>query len=263
MAYAFHRHREGYVGRLNPEERQVLLSLMSQVHSLLARPPVQAGADEFETLLREAGLARLGDELPGATPDDDGSDDPDRDPALDRLLPDAHRTDPLLASEFRRMAGPGLRDRKAATLARAIAAIAANGDGPDGDRHSDGNHAGRKHAERAHDGGAHDGRSHVDGRQGTEAAPDESVLRDGEDREEEVRLDEEQAQAVAIALTDVRLVVGERLGLRTDADADRLEGALASGSLDGEGAWLVAVYDFLTWLQESLTMAMLGGSPAE
>ena len=65
--------------------------------------------------------------------------------------------------------------------------------------------------------------------------------------------DEDEAQAFAVALTDVRLVVGERLALRTDEDADRLERALARDELDEQTGWLVAVYDFLTWLQETLT----------
>lgn len=60
-----------------------------------------------------------------------------------------------------------------------------------------------------------------------------------------------------MALTDVRLVVGDRLQLRTDVDADRLESALANGALDEQAAWLITVYDFLTWLQETLTQAML------
>jgi hypothetical protein len=36
-----------------------------------------------------------------------------------------------------------------------------------------------------------------------------------------------------------------------------LELALAKGALDEEAAWMVAVYDFLTWLQETLAQAML------
>ncbi|MBW3086556.1 hypothetical protein KEM60_02783 [Austwickia sp. TVS 96-490-7B] len=222
MAYAFNREGDHYVGKLDPEERSLIISLFQQVHELVA-PPTAApeGGDEFEMMLRQAGLARLGDELdgmvsvPGSTEaaplpampvptSYDDLDDPERDPALDRLLPDGHRDDPLVAAEFRRMSAPGLRARKATVIATAIEA-----------------------------------------------------LRD--EKDPRVALDEEQARSVAVALTDVRLVVGERLGLRTDADGDRLERDLARGRLDAGTEWLMAVYDFLTWLQESLTSAMLEG----
>lgn len=77
-----------------------------------------------------------------------------------------------------------------------------------------------------------------------------------------VSLDADHARALTMALTDVRLILGERLGLRTDEDAEALHGALER-ALSGEGlldplkAQQMASYDFLTWLQESLTMALL------
>ena len=60
-----------------------------------------------------------------------------------------------------------------------------------------------------------------------------------------------------VALTDVRLVLGERLGLRTDEDADGARGR-GSGELDEDDpqVFMVAIYDFLTWLQESLVHAL-------
>ena len=67
-----------------------------------------------------------------------------------------------------------------------------------------------------------------------------------------------EAPAVMIALTDVRLVMGERLGLRTDEDAERLEEAFADLEEDDPAVFVLAVYDFLTWLQESLTQALIG-----
>ena len=67
-----------------------------------------------------------------------------------------------------------------------------------------------------------------------------------------------EAPAVMIALTDVRLVMGERLGLRTDEDAERLEEAFADLEEDDPAVFVLAVYDFLTWLQESLTQALTG-----
>ena len=51
--------------------------------------------------------------------------DPERDPALDRLLPDAHRGDPAIAAEFRRLTEQDLRRRKSDNLARASAVLRA------------------------------------------------------------------------------------------------------------------------------------------
>ncbi|MEN3123980.1 DUF2017 domain-containing protein [Janibacter sp. LM] len=67
-----------------------------------------------------------------------------------------------------------------------------------------------------------------------------------------------QAPQVLVALTDVRLVMGERLGLRTDEDADRLEELVASLDPDDPAIFALSLYDFLTWLQESLTRALVG-----
>lgn len=72
-----------------------------------------------------------------------------------------------------------------------------------------------------------------------------------------VELDERAAIDMVIALTDVRLVLGERLGLREDADVDRLEEELAEVGDDDPRGHAMSVYDFLTWLQETLATAML------
>ena len=66
---------------------------------------------------------------------------------------------------------------------------------------------------------------------------------------------------VLVALTDVRLVMGERLGLRTDEDATRLEELVETLDPDDPAVFALGVYDFLTWLQESLTQALVGGAP--
>lgn len=73
-----------------------------------------------------------------------------------------------------------------------------------------------------------------------------------------IELDLGQAQAVMIALTDVRLVLGERLGLRTDEDSDRLH-ALVESAPDEDDPRVTAalVYDLLTWLQETVAQALL------
>lgn len=67
-----------------------------------------------------------------------------------------------------------------------------------------------------------------------------------------------QAPAVLVALTDVRLVMGERLGLRTDEDATRLEELIETLDDDDPAVFALSLYDFLTWLQESLTQALIG-----
>ena len=82
-------------------------------------------------------------------------------------------------------------------------------------------------------------------------------------REDGPCLDDAEARAWLAALTDVRLVLGERLGLRTDADAERLETLLRDLDEDDPRAWLAAVYDFLTWLQESLATVLLAALPEE
>ncbi len=146
-----------------------------------------------------------------------------QDPALARLLPDASRDDGDAAADFRRLTEHGLRQRKQHALTTAAATL----DGHDGEQ-----------------GPRRPGR----GRLGARG----SLL----------VLDEEQARAWLTALNDVRLVLAERMGLRTDADAERIA-ALAAGPAGrsdpadpvSTGA---ALYDFLTWLQETLVHAVSG-----
>jgi len=196
VARAFKRKGARFVARLSEDERDVVVGLLEQTHKLLAPMPHEPTGDPFEDLVARLGLPRLKD----AT--DDTAQAP-RDPALERLLPSAHREDPGLAAEFRRLTEHGLRERKAANLATAISALL----DPDGDK---------------------------------------------------VRLDQEQAQAMVVALNDVRLLLGERLELRTDEDADALQDRLRTASEDDSQLYLAACYDFLTWLQESRVQALMG-----
>lgn len=82
---------------------------------------------------------------------------------------------------------------------------------------------------------------------------------DPEAEEDEVRLAASAAPKVLTALTDIRLVMGERLGLRTDADADRLDDLVAELDEDDPAVVALMVYDFLTWLQETLAQALMAG----
>ena len=75
--------------------------------------------------------------------------------------------------------------------------------------------------------------------------------------EDKVVLDEASARALLTALTDVRLVLGERMGLRTDEDLVALEAAAGELDPDDPLGYALAVYDFLTWFQETLASAML------
>jgi hypothetical protein len=82
----------------------------------------------------------------------------------------------------------------------------------------------------------------------------------------------DEALATAAALTDVRLVLASRLGLKTDDDADRLheEIDLATHALesddelalpiDHERVWLGMLYQALTWLQDTLVEFLAGHS---
>lgn len=205
MARGFRRRGSGshvrYAAQLDPLERATVAGLMDQVHDLLEPAPVSEGGDDFSSIV--AGLG-MGVTVAAEDQDDLDASGAARDPALDRLLPTANRTDDEAAAEFRRLTETGLRQRKAASLATAA-----------------------------------------------------GLLR-GEDK---VRLDAAEARTVLTALTDVRLVLGERMGLRTDEDVEVLEAAAQDLDPDDPLGYALAVYDFLTWLQETLASAMLEGLP--
>ena len=75
--------------------------------------------------------------------------------------------------------------------------------------------------------------------------------------DQKVTLDQAQAVALVVALTDVRLVLGERLGLRQDEDIELIEEQVSSLEEDDPAVYAFAVYDFLTWLQETLAHALM------
>lgn len=195
MAKAFRRRGGHFIARLDHDERGVVVWLLEQTRGLLAPAPHESTGDPFDDLVAEMGLPRLKDAADETLP-------APRDPALERLLPSAHRDDPELAAEFRRFTEHGLRERKASNLATAI-----------------------------------------------------DVLLDTEG--DKVSLDQQQAEATVVALTDARLLLGERLGLRTDEDADALQDRLEAPSEDDAQLYLAACYDFLTWLQESLIQSLM------
>lgn len=82
----------------------------------------------------------------------------------------------------------------------------------------------------------------------------------------EVVIDEEQAVVVLRALNDVRIVLADRLGLERDGDFDtvrmlqqigeRVEGASPEDDEHVGSEVVIAVYELLSWLQESLLRAL-------
>jgi hypothetical protein len=197
MARAFLREQDHYVGLLESTERTVLLGLMQQTRLLLS-PEIEPTGDAFDDLVASMGLS-----LSAADQQTDPVSLGERDPALDRLLPTAHRGDDQIAAEFRRLTEEGLRQRKSGNLDIAVACV--------------------------------------------EAAVGNRVV-----------LDESQAPAFLTALTDVRLLLGERMGMRTEEDAEALHAAMDDIDDDDPLGYAMAWYDFLTWLQETLTQALMG-----
>ncbi len=82
-----------------------------------------------------------------------------------------------------------------------------------------------------------------------------SALRSVPDKH--VRLTRPDATALMVALTDVRLVLAERIGIHTEDDSDRLRRLAGEADPDDPVAYASAVYDFLSWLQEGLADALL------
>lgn len=60
----------------------------------------------------------------------------------------------------------------------------------------------------------------------------------------------------ATALNDVRLVLAERLDIRDDADADNVHLMQDWSEAEDVESYLALVYNFTTWLQESLVQAL-------
>ncbi|HET8986989.1 MAG TPA: DUF2017 domain-containing protein [Humibacillus sp.] len=197
MARAFMREPDGLVALLDDGERMILSGLMQQTRVLLS-PEVEPTGDAFDDLVASMGVSLDAADQPRSDGDADA-----RDPALDRLLPTAHRGDDEIAAEFRRLTEEGLRQRKSANLDVAIDRV--------------------------------------------DAASEDRVV-----------LDAAQAPAFLIALTDVRLLLGERMGMRTEEDAEALHAAMETIDDDDPIGYAMAWYDFLTWLQETLAHALMG-----
>jgi hypothetical protein len=79
----------------------------------------------------------------------------------------------------------------------------------------------------------------------------------------ELHLDGEQAHSWLLALTDLRLVLGVRLGLNDETDlVSELDDAVADDPL-GERVHAITIYHYLSFLQESLVSAITSGLDSE
>lgn len=206
---AFRREGDDLVAEVDPGEREVLATVVSDVAELLGggrladREPGGAVPDASPTL-----RLRL-DPLP--VPDD---------PAVLRLLPDASRDDRAVAAEFRRLTEDDLRQQKIDRLADLFDALGGAGaDAP-----------------------------------GT-AAP------------VTLRVPKARAAALAATLTDVRLVLGDRLGVTDEEASARLEVDVvqADPGPDDHAAqarqYLGSVFLALGWWQETLMACLLADLP--
>lgn len=172
----------GYVARWEPVEREVLARVARDVAEL-----VRADSGIGRDVEVGEGVAFTG---VGRVPSD---------PAVRRLLPDAHRDDPDVADEFRHLTQTDLAAGKVARLEAFVARTAPDGpDGPDAETGED-------------DGGR----------------ADAAAL--GVRVNDEVVVPREEAQDFAGALTDLRLVLAERLGLVDDEDVEDLHDAVLAG----------------------------------
>lgn len=185
--HGFERTSAGYVARLDPFERDVLVQVVADVAELLGDRPFARPAGS-----RYGPSARGEDDLrtsPGDGPRPDGADawtslDPHRD-ALEppddtgvrRLFPDASK-DPSIAAEFRRLTEDELRRTKRDRLHSLWEALIRLPFEPD-------------------------------------AAELEFVV------------GPEQASDLAATLTDIRLILADRLGFETDEDVNLLYDELA------------------------------------
>lgn len=78
-----------------------------------------------------------------------------------------------------------------------------------------------------------------------------------------IRVRRDEAHRLAATLTDLRLVLGERLGIVDEESSEALEDELVGG--DGEPArqYLGSIFLALGWWQETLMACLLAGLPSE
>lgn len=233
MAQAFTRDPSDdarIVGFLDDVERSLVIELMHQTSVLLSDGVDEpaAGEDIFAAL--ERSMQRR--EAP-------------IDPALRRLLPDGVKGDEEAASEFRRLTESSLRERKVKNLDVAMKAL---------ERGFVDDEQSAAIADGVYDAATDPAVAAEPGPN----KPDGTLTPDGlDDGTREIVLTEWEARAMMMALADVRLVLAERLGLHTDEDAEELHERLEHLDAPSSSEELIAAYyDFLTWMSESVTLAL-------
>jgi hypothetical protein len=159
------------------------------------------------------------------------ADEPDHDdPAIERLFPDVYPEDPAQQEEFRRLTQDDLKSAKLEQAKTMLVDLIDNG----GVRVSE------------FESGILD---------------DGSLEAEGIESSREVRLPEDRADLWLRALTDVRLILGTRLGVEDDTDIyAEIDAAVGRNPTSARVSQLT-VYAFLTRLQESLVEAMMGADP--
>lgn len=220
MAYEFVRRADGLVMcRLDPQEKAIIAQVAQEVTDLI-RTDLGLGSEPQAVL----DAAASDDPLTRLEAELAGVDREPSDSAVQRLFP-AGSSDEAQAQELRRLGQRGLVDHKLRALGQVQEGIDAVG-------------------------------------------PVQA----------EIVLDEEAAGSWLTALTDMRLVLADRLSVRGDDDIDTLrmlqqietDAELSTDTelrpqSDHEGAavagpdLVLAVYDLLTWLQDSLVRVRIDG----
>jgi hypothetical protein len=174
---------EGYAARWQPVERTVLARVARDVAELVR---AESGIGPGLTLgegVAFTGVVRV-----------------PHDPAVQRLLPDAHREDPDVAADFRHLTQTDLAAAKVARLEAFADALDGDFDDPDAD--------------------------------GLDADPE--VVEDLGGAPTVLLVRREEAQDFAGALTDLRLVLAERLGLDDDEDVELLHDEVVANTWEDD-----------------------------
>jgi len=204
----FHATAGGYEAYWRGTERVVLAGIAREIAAMLRE---QAGLPEADASDPDGPLA--------ATVQSTGTARIPDDPAVRRLLPDASDDD-AVATEFRHLTQTDLAAAKVRGLERfavLVDAVLVDADGPDPDGQAD------AEAQPAAAGRPRGARAEQGDEEGEE--PDSGELSTA------VVITRDDAPTVAAALTDLRLVVAQRLGLETDDDVEAIHGDVMSDSV--------------------------------
>lgn len=217
---------DGYEAHWEEAERTVLAEVAREVAALLRD---QAGLPDGD----DDPLGTL-----SATTQSTGTARDPQDPAALRLLPDASRDDAEVSAEFRHLTQTDL----AAAKVRALETFADLVD---------------------------TGRDDEWPRWAQEAAAGDSLADDGDDDVDDggvVAVGRDAARDVAAALTDMRLVIAQRLGLDTDEDVEQMHDLVVADAVDDDPVrgldadtrrYWGGVFVAAGFAQESLVEAML------